>query len=363
MPADELEDDELIDLNFTEDAISQPYLSLGLTPLSQLSPDAQNSSELGFFPSMPPPVSPASSVFNTTGISVDNPFSLGPPQQSHADAGMNGMVMPEAVPAVAHLDMGGRRGMGRRGKHHDYTASLSQGYSKRLLETVPEVSASPEHGHFGDLYGRKQNGHHRNSSSSSDEMKTEESNLLDVFPSAEGNQDYGALLKRQEGGVGRPVERQEWSSTVLANRGAFANGFGGEEMDAPMRDYSPRQEGRLRRQRARELALAREKEQLKRKREEEDQRRREQRQVKIAQEFSRVRVRHDQIPRTDDGNVVLKRAAKFDAQAQLLAEERSQSSSKLGVNWPLTREGHGSQRSIHDGSDPLNLYDTQTTKL
>ena len=88
------EDSEsLIDLNFHDDVVSQPYLSLGLTPLSQLSPDPLASSgqnDVGFFPSMLPPVSP---LYAGAGISVDS--------EGH---GMDSLVMPDAFPMQSSND-------------------------------------------------------------------------------------------------------------------------------------------------------------------------------------------------------------------------------------------------------------------
>lgn len=92
-PTYEDDNESLIDLNFSEDIISQPYLSLGLTPLSQLSPDplaSSSNTELGFFPSMLPPVSPLTSLNTGTGISVDTEHSPG-----HHE--LDNLVMPDAI--------------------------------------------------------------------------------------------------------------------------------------------------------------------------------------------------------------------------------------------------------------------------
>ncbi len=315
---------------------------------------------------MPPPVSPATSVFNTTGISVDSPFSLGPPHQNHADTAMNGMVMPDAVPTMSHMDRDstGRRSAGRR-KHHDYVNPLSQGYAKTLLETVPELSGSPEHGQFSHSNGRRHNGHIGDSSSSSGEMGNEESNLL-VFPSAADTPDYGAVHRQKRARAG---DRRDRDSTVLSNKMAFSNGFGEEDdFNTPMKDYSPRQQGKALRREAREVELAKEKELLRRKMEEEERRRREQQKVKIAQDYSRGRSGTEQVPRRDyDGNV-LKRALKFDAQAQLVAEEKLSQSIKVGSNWVSPQHSResslgGRRSSLNEAEKYLNQFDTQTTKL
>ena len=58
-------------MSFHDEPISQPYLSLGLTPLSQLSPP--DNQDVGFFPSLPPPIATASEDHS---IPVDGPLFI-----------------------------------------------------------------------------------------------------------------------------------------------------------------------------------------------------------------------------------------------------------------------------------------------
>ena len=56
-------------MSFHDELPSQAYLSLGLTPLSQLSPP--DSQDVGFFPSIPPPLA---NMVDDNSISVDGPL-------------------------------------------------------------------------------------------------------------------------------------------------------------------------------------------------------------------------------------------------------------------------------------------------
>lgn len=172
---------------------SQAYLSLGLTPLSQLSPDAHTSGDFGYFPSMPPPVAPStSSIFSTTSssssLAVDNPFSL------HNGSGQSNRIidtstMPDAIPER------------RRKPKYDHTP-LSQGFPLKL-EPVME---NPNNSQFSG----KQNGF----SSSEDSSKGTPSLSTDLptdfmFPAAVPSQDFSrhsqgrtAMRIRRPGGKG-----------------------------------------------------------------------------------------------------------------------------------------------------------------
>ena len=157
---------------------SQAYLSLGLTPLSQLSPDAHTSTDFGFFPSMPPPVAPStSSIFSTTtsnsSLAMDNPFSL------HSGGGgtsgiIDSSMMPDAIPE-------------RRSRRNKYDATpLSQGFPLKL-EPVME---SPPNSQFSG----KQNGF----STSDESSKGSPSLSMDpaprfMFPSAVPSQEFSRL--------------------------------------------------------------------------------------------------------------------------------------------------------------------------
>ena len=61
-------------MSFHDELISQPYLSLGLTPLSQLSPS--DNQDVGFFPSLPPPVATAVDDHDKYSIPVDGPLFI-----------------------------------------------------------------------------------------------------------------------------------------------------------------------------------------------------------------------------------------------------------------------------------------------
>ena len=61
-------------MSFHDELISQPYLSLGLTPLSQLSPS--DNQDVGFFPSLPPPIATAVDDHDKYSIPVDGPLFI-----------------------------------------------------------------------------------------------------------------------------------------------------------------------------------------------------------------------------------------------------------------------------------------------
>ena len=61
-------------MSFHDEAISQPYLSLGLTPLSQLSPP--DDQDVGFFPGLPPPIATSTSDHGSYSIPVDGPMFI-----------------------------------------------------------------------------------------------------------------------------------------------------------------------------------------------------------------------------------------------------------------------------------------------
>ena len=121
----------LIDLNFHEDMISQPYLSLGLTPLSQLSPDPISSigGDFGFFPSMLPPVS---AVIPTV---MNGPM----PVNDSAQMDMDNLVMPDAMlPSsygVPEQRKASRRERSVRGE------GMNNAFSNSRLEPVAEQSS------------------------------------------------------------------------------------------------------------------------------------------------------------------------------------------------------------------------------
>ena len=164
------EDDTDYDLTFVDEPGNPPYLSLGLTPASQLSPDH----ETGFFPGLPPPITPAIS---------DNNYSL--PVDSHMYVKLNPMVAQEVTSTSSHV-----RRIGRSGPR-DLKETLS--LSKSKLAPVPEHgdTTSPD---FMGRRGSKASGsslkwspdepHQRSSLSNTFSPPSTASEELNIFPSA-----------------------------------------------------------------------------------------------------------------------------------------------------------------------------------
>ena len=290
--------------------------------------------------------------------------------------------MPEAVPSSS----GDSRKSNRRGKH-DYTSTLSQGYPIRL-EPVPEHIGSEAHFSEPHLYANNHTVGH-SSSSSGDEYSGESSQLL-VFPSAMATPDYGSTTEKSRGrkeSKSKKKQRQtaleslsdswEMESTVFRNE-AMLNGFDGDHDDAPVRqlersaDYrknvTPRQEWKFLRQEARELEIAKQKE-LMRKRQEEEERRKfeekQQRAALIARSYSSSRgLGSDSVPahvRQDSGRGVRSVAAKFEAQAQLIAET---SQSSQGWSPALANKQQSRQPAMGSEMNPEEMlahFDQVTT--
>lgn len=107
-----------------DECVSQPYLSLGLTPASQLSPDH----DTGYFPGLPPPISPA--IHDSSySISVDSPVYIK----------TNPSVKQDPVYTSGHTRRAVRSGP------RDLKESLS--HSRGKLETVLEdTNTSPVEG-------------------------------------------------------------------------------------------------------------------------------------------------------------------------------------------------------------------------
>lgn len=227
--------------------------------------------------------------------------------------------MPEAIPSGDSK---------RRRVKHD---PLSQGYGTRL-ETVLEQSGSTDDC-FSEPYSAM-NGRHLFSSNSSDETRSESTNLL--FPSAHGSGELAPIHlqrhkgKRRKSGTRRREHEVETkrnygatSETVFSNRAVLENGFGD---DIPVKlereDRSPRQAGKHLRQRQREEELEKQKELLMMRAEEDERQRRLAQKQRIARDLSRP---HE--TSVDNGtasnSIVLKQAAKFDAKAQLMMAEQS----------------------------------------
>ena len=305
----EMEEDDIFDFKFNDDAHTQPYLSLGLTPLSQLSPpDTGTTSNTGeyFFPSMPPPVTPlGSSVFSISGSS-----SSAGPEDSPFQLGNGNMMMPEANPVMGDSAI---RRMGRRSKHE--TSMQSQGYAMKL-EPVPEQSCSLDDS-FRDVY-------HLNTESSSSSSGEDPSYQL-LHPGM--NNKLPTHLRRttertrRKSGTRRKTDEEEEEEIIIWNQGSE---------DFPVKlsreENSPRQEGRKLRQHLREQELARQKEKLQQKHLEEEKARlayQKQRAAQIAQDYGSTHQREvniDQMIPSHNTSLVLEQAMHFEAQAQLMQD-------------------------------------------
>ena len=338
----EMEEDDIFDFKF-DDAQTQPYLSLGLTPPSQLSPQDPGQTFSGgdsyYFPSMLPPVTPISSVFSinesgsSVGISVDaDPFSIS----------SGSMVMPEANP-VAEPQFNGssrRTAIGRKSKH-DHVNAHSQGYAMKL-ETVPEQSCSLDDS-FSDRYSDPLKPRNMTSNMDSSSSSAEESNnLLHRGPSIDCElprhlRRKAAAGKRRKSGTRRVLEEDNWVPDKEAT--TFRNRNVAEPLDHPVklcRDDSPRTEERNVRKQMREQELERQKEILKRKMMEEERARltrQDQRAAKIIQDYGATRQhggRHggELVQSSNPSNLVMQETMRYEAQLQILKQQDSSSAAK-----------------------------------
>lgn len=374
------EDDEDAELVFPDYDASQAYLSLGLTPLSQLSPDAHTSNDFGFFPSMPPPVAPStSSLFSTTSssssLAMDNPFSLHSGGQSNGGL-INSSMMPDAYPE-------------RRNRRSKYdTNPLSQGFPLKL-EPVMEQSPSVT----GSQFSGRQNGF-SSSGQSSEGSPTALSREQDrfVFPSAVPTPEFSRLSQ------GRTAMRKRRGSSkenlnVISPRGSSMQGAYGSlssgrhaGVSKPL--LSPRQEAKRKRQQAREAEIAKQEEELRKKMEQEERERRwqqEQRTARTAREhqFSRDSSNshfaapssnsHNPFVMTNghsDMNTVLNDADKFEMRTTKprvhhLSSSSSQSEEPSPRKWTPRHSRHSSLDETPMGgahrperSDSSHLYTT-----
>ncbi len=332
-----MEEDENLDLKFNDDSHTQPYLSLGLTPLSQLSPtdlgEAPSSgADSYFFPSMPPPVNPISSVFSLTASSPSHGIPVDSGSAFNISNGV--MVMPEANPtASTDSILGGgvaRRGM-RKSKHE--VGALSQGYGMKL-EPVPEQSCSLDDS-FGDLgFGNPPKNIPNGIISSSSSSAEDSSNLLPIKLLKEPvlSRKTG---KRRKSGTRRRME-EGWDDgeemMVLDNKNVsdpfesppvrLSLGLKNTNIEAS----SPRQQGRKVRQEMRDKELIRQKGQLRQKILEEEQSRlmrRDQRAAKIVQDYGSTK-QHAQPDSPYAPGLVLQEAMRYEAQMQLMEEGTNQ---------------------------------------
>ena len=258
---------------------SQAYLSLGLTPLSQLSPDANTSSDFGFFPSMPPPVAPStSSLFSTSGsssstLAMDNPFSL---HSGHSNSGIiDSSMMPDAYPD-------------RRSRKSKYdNQPLSQGFPLKL---EPVIEQSPANSQFSG----KQNGltSSGESSQGSPSLSIEPVNAKMMFPTAMPSQEFSrlsqgrtALRVKRPGMKGGSRENVNITST-RGNMGSYGSlgVSSGLAKTKQQLHYSPSREAKMNRRQTRENELAQQKEALRKKMEQEEmEQQRQQQEQRIGQ--------------------------------------------------------------------------------
>ena len=255
------EDDEDGQLMLPDFDASQAYLSLGLTPLSQLSPDnnTANSNEFGFFPSMPPPVAPSSSLFSTSNSSLgmDSAFSL--QSNGHSSSSViDSSVMPDACPE--------RR---PRRSRHDLSVPLSQGFPLKL-DPLPELSPPLEHqSSSDDHFSGKENGF--GSSEGSQERSPFYSEPLGPVDFSRLSQ--GRTAMRRKGPTSR---RDDPKDRLVHGRKAPEKNYGSFSVVKPepdrMQALSPSMRAKLKRQQAKELEIAKVQEQQKKKQEEERQR-------------------------------------------------------------------------------------------
>ena len=136
-------------MSFHDELISQPYLSLGLTPLSQLSPP--DSQDVGFFPSLPPPIA---TTVDDHSIPVDGPLFIGDDRKLTKRNRRTGLeTVPEqpTSPTSNKYSQGSnplspfQRSTQPEGSLVFPSASISQDYLRALSNTNVRT-ASPNYG-------------------------------------------------------------------------------------------------------------------------------------------------------------------------------------------------------------------------
>ena len=262
------EDDEDGQLVLPEFEASQAYLSLGLTPLSQLSPDAHTSTEYGFFPSMPPPVAPSNSIFSTStsSLAIDSStFTLNSGGQSNGSL-IDSSLMPDANPER------------RRRSKYDSTP-LSQGFPLKLepvMEQSPPVT--------GSQYSGKQDGFTSSEESSEGSPTVSRDQDRFMFPSAIATPEFSRLsqgrtaMRKRSGMKGGSKE----NLNVISPRGKNMPDYGSFGVSRHKPSLSPSQQAKLKRQKARENEIAKQKEESRRRRELEERERQHQQEQRMA---------------------------------------------------------------------------------
>ncbi len=374
---DDDEEDELIDLRFHEDMISQPYLSLGLTPISQLSPDplmsnSTGTSELGFFPSMPPPMSPISSMMNSAGISVD---------VDDNNPALDNLIMPDGMVSynLAPVNQHKNKNKARPEQRNDSNGRLETLVEHSSLE-ADDLSSS-----FSGLMGRI--GDSKGNSILNTSMSTSEDDEF-IFPSADGQSPLTTRKGKKSssavaldfdsdfGGLFSTSFNANTSSTSMARlHQSSSNGNvrnGNRHMGASFMDFdtvNPKDQGKQRRQNARDKAKAEQKALLLEKEREEEMRKSElakERQDKIANEYAKFMAGGGK-----NSPSVLQQIGKFEAVAELLEEKKSQELIASPTRSPRYGLGGGIVSPLHsysarprkpsnDSLDPKPLEDQVT---
>ncbi len=306
--------------------ISQPYLSLGLTPISQLSPDplmssSTGTSELGFFPSMPPPISPISSMMNTGGISVD----IDDLPDHHT--GLDNLVMPDGFISynLAPVD---QHKVKNKEQKMDSSGRLETLVEHSSLET-DDLSSS-----FGGLGGRMLD--LKANSTLNTSMSTSEDEL--IFPSADGE----SPLMTKKGKKSSSTNGMDFMSdfndlftsdymnqntkSISLSKIPSSNGNvrGTRNTTTSFMDFDDPidlQNDKSRRQHAREIAKAEQKALLLERERDESLRTERERQEKIAQDYSTFST--GPVKKSPRGSV-LQHIGKFEAVAELNEEKKSQ---------------------------------------
>ena len=376
------DNDSLIDLNFSEDVVSQPYLSLGLTPLSQLSPDPLTSNgqstDLGFFPSMLPPVSPMTSVISATGIPVDGPSN-----------GLDNLVMPDALAYSVPLNDGRKNKMRQQSLKNDFLLNGINSYGSRTLEPlieqrsleVDDMSSSISGYSKGLSTNSMQNGTNMNDHSSSSE---EDERSKFIFPSATDSPLHKRKLSKgsNEKSTNPPptailiddFDNFFGGSSSTANRQQLQNGSANSRYPSSVKPFlnddlfdmdSMGNDPRHRKQIARDRAKAEQKAKI------QEERRREEE----AKKFVKNREIHDSIFK-QTGSTVLQNVARFDAEAELNQEETRrtrailQHSQELANKYPQSlfvspqhRYSSRPRQPSIDSVEDMKVTDEQVTVL
>ena len=339
-----------------DESVSQPYLSLGLTPASQLSPDH----DTGYFPGLPPPISPAinDSSYN---ISVDSSVYIK----------MNPMARQDPVSTSGHVRRAVRSGP------RDLKESLS--HSRGKLETVPEdINTSPAEA--GGRMSKSSGQSFRWSPQESDLVRHENtpfmpgSQELNIFPSAslsvgQGSQgSQGSRTRRAGSNLPRFTSLGTTGTTSHNNgsspdtRRASVDGtflypvssMKWDDQDEPVRDHthSPDSGSRHNRRSKREQQeaareAAREKLRLQMLEEE---------RAKIRRQDKRARKLSDPEGRLMS-NSVMHQAAQYDAKVDLMSEGRH-----LNTHY-RSMSTHSNRSSVHSPDSmgyPLQEFRTPT---